>query len=235
MSDVDLTIAGRQPDEPSGARLVLTLAVAGMISGLALASVFQITKPIIEKNNREALERAIYKVVPGSSSMEPIDLEDAETGETKTVYAAFNEQGEFLGWAIDSAGAGFQDTIHLLYGYEPETKRVMGMEVLESRETPGLGDKIYKDHDFVAQFRDLSIELRIVVVKDGANDPNEIDAITGATISSKAVAKIINTANEKWAELLPPDVKPIAVNAAGASGDSAVENANGAREVNGDG
>ena len=78
------------------------------------------------------------------------------------------------------------------------------MEVLESRETPGLGDKIYKDAVFVAGFSALSVEPEIFAVKKGTkSQPNEIDAITGATISSKAVVRIINEAHAAWSAQLP--------------------------------
>jgi len=88
---------------------------------------------------------------------------------------------------------------------------VTGMEVLESRETPGLGDKIYKDADFVASFKELMIEPEIVAVKKGKRSkPNEIDAITGATISSKAVVRIINETHVVWAARLPrPGSEPL--------------------------
>ena len=101
------------------------------------------------------------------------------------------------------AGPGFQDTIAILYGYKPGEKIVVGMEVLESRETPGLGDKIYKDAVFVAGFSALSVEPEIFAVKKGTkSQPNEIDAITGATISSKAVVRIINEAHAAWSAQL---------------------------------
>jgi electron transport complex protein RnfG len=77
------------------------------------------------------------------------------------------------------------------------------MAILESRETPGLGDKIYKDAAFVANFDSLSIDPEIVTVKKGRKSaPNEVDAITGATISSKAVARIIQQGNLRWAPRL---------------------------------
>jgi electron transport complex protein RnfG len=72
------------------------------------------------------------------------------------------------------------------------------MEVLESRETPGLGDKIIKDTDFVGNFRNLAVDPTVVVVKAGRTSDNEVDAISGATISSQAVVKIINMSNERW-------------------------------------
>ena len=78
------------------------------------------------------------------------------------------------------------------------------MEILESRETPGLGDKIYKDAVWVGGFSALSIEPEIQAVKKGTSSlPNEIDAITGATISSKAVVRIINEAHAEWSAQLP--------------------------------
>ena len=87
---------------------------------------------------------------------------------------------------------------------------MVGMEILQSRETPGLGDKIYKDADFVANFSALSADPQIVTVKKGTRSAaNEVDAITGATISSKAVVQIINRGNKHWnprldASSIPP-------------------------------
>ena len=105
---------------------------------------------------------------------------------------------------MPAAGPGFQDTIAILYGYKPAETLVVGMEVLESRETPGLGDKIYKDAEWVGAFSALSIDPEIVAVKNGTrSDANEIDAITGATISSKAVVRIINEAHTAWSGKLP--------------------------------
>ena len=212
MNEVELTIsAGGRSQEPSSLRLVATLTVAGMISGLALAGVYQLTAPIIAENDAKALRAAVYKVVPGSTQMQRLTLRDGalmvvgeeEEVETPVVYGAYDESGRFVGYAIEGAGPGFQDTIKLLYGYDPATKQVIGMEVLESRETPGLGDKIFKDAAFRANFTALAADPAIVVVKDGKDRANEVDAITGATISSKAVVKIINAGNEAWLETLP--------------------------------
>jgi electron transport complex protein RnfG len=94
------------------------------------------------------------------------------------------------------------------------------MHILSSRETPGLGDKIFKDAEFVGNFGDLATGPEIVVVKDGRDTENEVDAITGATISSKAVVRIINEANAFWVEKLPaPGAEPPAPAAAPAPGE----------------
>ena len=190
---------------------MLTLAIAGLISGIAIIGIYESTLPTITANKARELREAVFKVLPGVSQMqqlvyrngELVAAEDREQGE-QAVYGGYNEQGVFVGYAIPGAGPGFQDTIALLYGYTPQRKLVLGMEVLESRETPGLGDKIYKDADFVGAFGALSIEPKIVAVKKGKkSQANEIDAITGATISSKAVVRIINETHTTWSERLP--------------------------------
>jgi electron transport complex protein RnfG len=212
MTPVELTIsAGRK--EPSSLRLVLTLVVAAFISGFVLSGVYQVTKPMIDANKAEALRLGVFKVVPGATRIQKLALRDGklvpiaedEVVTDPIVHAAYDDEGAFLGWAISGTGPGFQDTISVLYGYDPRRKKVTGMHVLESRETPGLGDKIIKDAKFVAQFSDLAIDPQIVVVKGGANKDNEVDAITGATISSKAVVRIINEANARWLDVLPPN------------------------------
>ena len=197
---------------PSSLRLVFTLAIAGLISGIAIIGIYESTLPTITANKARELREAVFKVLPGVSQMqqlvyrngEVIATEELEKGE-QAVYGGYDPQGDFVGYAIPGAGPGFQDTIALLYGYTPQQKLVLGMEVLESRETPGLGDKIYKDAEFVGSFSALSIEPEIVAVKKGSKArPNEIDAITGATISSKAVVRIINETHATWSLRLPP-------------------------------
>ena len=91
----------------------------------------------------------------------------------------------------------------VIFGFDPATGKLTGMKVLDSKETPGLGDKIFKDQVFVDQFF-AGPETPLVGVKIGAGkgNPNEIDTITGATISSKVVIDIINHGLEEWGPIL---------------------------------
>ncbi len=197
---------------PGSMRLVLTLAIAGLLSGVAIIAIYESTLPTITANKARELREAVFKVLPGVSRMQQLVYRNGElivseetAKDEPVVYGGYDERGEFLGYAIPGAGPGFQDTIGLLFGYTPERQLVLGMEVLESRETPGLGDKIYKDEEFVGSFNELSIQPEIVAVKKGTSSrANEIDAITGATISSKAVVRIINEAHTDWLQRLPP-------------------------------
>jgi len=194
---------------PSGLRLTVTLAAAGLIAGLALVTAYQKTLPLIEANKAAALERAVTEVVPGAKQMHGFVVEGqglraatkADKGDR--VYAGYDADGGFLGYAIVGAGPGFQDQIVLIYGYDPETKLTTGLKVLESRETPGLGDKIISDGKFLAQFGKLALDPPVVAVKNGAKTPNQLDAITGATISSRAVVSIINKSAATWRPVLP--------------------------------
>jgi electron transport complex protein RnfG len=197
--------------EPSTARLALTLAAVGLIAGVGLAATYQLTLPIIEAKKAEALRSAVNRVVPDTSRMQKLGFVDGELAAVDedqpgpAVYGAYTDAGEFRGYAIVGEGSGFQDTIRLIYGFDPARARITGLFVLESRETPGLGDEIRKDPDFVAEFDDLAVEPRVTAVKGHGEAPNEVDAITGATISSKAVVKIINDANDTWIDRLPAD------------------------------
>jgi Na+-translocating ferredoxin:NAD+ oxidoreductase subunit G len=204
------TIKWQDQPEPSPIKLILTLGIAGLLSGIAIVGIYEVTLPTITAYKAKVLREAVFKVLPSVTEIQKmrytngsLQADNSETDDENTLYAGYNVEGHLVGYAIPGEGPGFQDTIRLLYGYRPDEKRVVGMEILESRETPGLGDKIYKDADFVANFNALAVEPSIVMVKKGTKSaPNQVDSISGATISSKAVVKIINQTNEKWLERL---------------------------------
>jgi electron transport complex protein RnfG len=194
---------------PSTLKLIMTLAFAGLFSGLAIVGIYEVTLPRITANKAAALKRAVFEVVPGSERMERMVWTDGklvvdENEEVvPAIYAAFGADNALVGYAIPWNGAGFQDNIKLIYGFDSARRRIVGMSVLESRETPGLGDRIFKDQNFVDEFKNLAVDPEVVSVKGTGEGENEVDAITGATISSKAVVKIINSANETWLPRIP--------------------------------
>jgi electron transport complex protein RnfG len=194
----------------SSARLMGTLGLFGALSGVVLVSTFEATAPRIERNRAEALEAAVYRVLPGAAARAPVVLRDgvaslAEPAKDEVpAWEGRDGDGRLVGYAIPAAGAGFQDTISLLYGYDPAGRRIVGMEVLESKETPGLGDKIIKDRTWLAQFADLAVNPPPVAVKPGkgSGGAHEVDTISGATISSKAVVRIVSTEQARWGAAL---------------------------------
>jgi electron transport complex protein RnfG len=74
---------------------------------------------------------------------------------------------------------------------------------LESKETPGLGDKIIKDAAFLSNFEALAIQPKIIAVKNGEKtEPHQVEAITGATISSKAIVRLLHNGLDDWLPLM---------------------------------
>ena len=200
-------------NEPSSAKLIFALGLAGFLSGILLVSTYLYTLPKIEANKAAALQSAIFKVLPecktfdtyelSGSQLQLLNLDDqtvgSKTKETLKIFAGFDEKDSFIGFAIPAQISGFQDIIGALYGFEPITQTIVGFEVLESKETPGLGDKIFKDADFQLNFKALETLPEVIAEKrePGVND-NEVEAITGATISSKAVVRLLNTSLTSW-------------------------------------
>lgn len=192
----------------------------GLLSGLLVAGVYEVTKPIIEANRAEMLERAIFDVLPAAASRRSFamlsdegfaPLGDGTTAE-RVVHAGYDDEGVLVGLAIQAEGMGYQDVIQVLYGYSFEEEAIVGLRVLDSRETPGLGDKIETDPLFLANFERLDVSLAesgaalehaIESVKRGEkSSPWQVDAITGATISSKAIATILDRSAGFWMPLV---------------------------------
>jgi len=183
------------------------------LAGLLIVLVNQHTKPIIDKYKAEQLQLAVYEVLPGVERYSTFYLVDgvlsltlpeaAKESEYKRVYVGYDNSDKILGVAISRGESGFQDVVQIIFGFDPATGILTGMKVLDSKETPGLGDKIFKDQAFVGQFF-AGPETPLVGVKIGAGkgNPNEIDTITGATISSKVVIDIINHGLEEWMPVL---------------------------------
>jgi len=189
-------------------RLVTTLGGGGAFAGLLLVLVFQATQPAIEAYKAKMLRLAVEEVLQEPDRTETLyryegkltaELPDGVDGrKLERVYLGFRKDGSAVGFAIVGAEPAFQDVVKLIFGYDAQEKRILGMKVLESKETPGLGDKIEKDESFVEQFKGALAPL--VRRKRGEDSgDNGIDAITGATISSRAVIRIINHTIERLA------------------------------------
>ncbi|MHC5030846.1 MAG: FMN-binding protein [Planctomycetota bacterium] len=196
------------PPETPAWRLVTTLGVAGTLSGLLLVFVFQATAPAIAAHKAKMLRLAIHEVLAGPERYETLYLVDgkltaelpegAKEMDLERVFLGYGKDGRPVGFAIEADGPGFQDTLKLIFGYDAATKKILGMKVLGSKETPGLGDKIEKDREWIDQFKRAVAPL--VPRKPGSTEGGEsgVDTITGSTISTKAVIKIINGALEEW-------------------------------------
>lgn len=218
MSDATQTL----PDMTSASAMIRTLGLISMICGLIIVGAYQGTYNAVQENKRIAVERAVFKVVPAAKSIvEYFALADGElrkvgAGETAPqgamkFYAGYDEAGKLAGIAAEGAAKGYADFVRILFAWDPVKNQVAGFSVVASRETPGIGDKITVDKDFLANFPleakpdDKALAHEIRTVKHGSKtNPWEIDAIAGATITSRAVGKAINdTAQQLLPRVVP--------------------------------
>ncbi len=197
--------------EVSSSRLLFTLGSAGVMAGLAIVVVFQWTEPTIRAYRAEQLRLAVQEVLKQPDRFDTLYVVDntlipmlpdgGSPNDFEQIFAGYRG-GRLVGYAIAAGEPGFQDVIRLIFGYDPATGAILGMKVLESKETPGLGDKIEKDESFVSQFDGAKFPLVGVKPRDNSGDPHEVDMITGATISSRTVFRTINNALERLEPLI---------------------------------
>jgi electron transport complex protein RnfG len=215
------------PAMPSSASMIRALGTTAVIAGLLVVLVYQWTAPIIAENRRIALERAVFKVIPGidaasasrvSYRLTPDGVRrlDDESTEKANLYGVYSVSGQLAGFALEAAAQGYQDVVRTLYGYVPDCECIVGFTVLETRETPGLGDKVETDPGFLANFDPeqgglyaglnadgTAVEHPIETVRHGRKtQPWQIDAISGATVTSNAIGNGLRDSTQRFLPML---------------------------------
>ena len=166
-------------------RVALTLLLITGVVAVALAGVNIITAPKILANKEAKIQEAVQKVLSGGGAS--VDSFQDATGMVTAVWSSEK------GYAVQVEPVGFNGAVTLMVGVDPEGK-LLGISVISQTETAGLGAVVAADNQAGKMFRDQFTGLsgELAVDKDGG----EIDAITGATITSRAVTKGINAALE---------------------------------------
>lgn len=184
--------------------LVLLLA---LFFGSSLAGIQITLGPKIEENKINETREQVPALVLGLAEAEAMAAEGKALEITPqtvlvekngrqvgySVFEAVLPDGERAGWVVKAKGQGYADKIELLLGVGPDVQEIRGVFVLDQKETPGLGNKITTD-EWRSQFQGKPTSEYLTVVKGGGAGSAQIDAITGATISSRAVTTIVNTA-----------------------------------------
>ena len=165
-------------------RLALTLLVITAVVAVALAGVNSITAPKIEQLNAEKTQKAIETVLPGGFDTQITDYTD-DTGLVTNVYSGAN------GYAFEVTPAGFDNTITMMVGVDHDGK-VLGISIVSHTETSGLGAVAAASTSAGESFRGQFVGMSgsVSVTKDGG----EVDSLTGATITSRAVCTGVNAA-----------------------------------------
>lgn len=177
--------------------MVAILVLVATISAGLLGFVNVTTRPIIKKNEVRKLRESVLESLKVDYTED--NLEDKFESEIKTekldgkeIFFRYDDSGELSSVAFKVTGSGFQGPISGLVSLEPDLKTIIGLEFLSQQETPGLGARITEEW-FLKQFKGKEVEPRLLIVKSGAEEANnKVDAITGATRTSKAVQGLIN-------------------------------------------
>ena len=195
----------------------------GAFCALLIVSVYQGTAGRIADNKARFLASAIAQVLPAVQSTVEVSLDAngalvaATEPANLPAFLGYGEDGELVGAVITAQAMGYADNITVLYSYSFDLEAIVGFKVLESKETPGLGDKVEIEPHFLANFEALDARLNddgtalvnaIVTVKQGAKtEPWQLDGITGATITSDAIGVILNRGSSYWLPALERDAR----------------------------
>ncbi len=166
-------------------KMILVLVVIAICSGAVLSFVWGKSEGKIIENQQKLLEKAIFKLDPRTKHYKEMTKEDV------TVYYCYDEGNKFVSKFFIAEGNGFQGIIKVAVSVSKDWGEVLGIEILEQVETPGLGSNIV-DKEFTDRFEGLKFDGVIKVLKEvGSKEKGEVEAVTGATISSEAVGDIV--------------------------------------------
>lgn len=170
-------------------RLGIVLFIITAVTGLILGGVYTMTQePIRVAKERERID-ALTATLPGATTFETMEI----TGNPEHIKEINRgtANGELIGYNFTMATKGYGGLIEMIAGVSKEGK-LMAIKIISHSETPGLGAKA-TDESFLSQFREKMVS-GVAVTKIGATNDSEIQAISGATITSKAVALGVNDA-----------------------------------------
>ena len=200
--------------------LILVLA---LVFGSGLTAIQQTLGPIIKQNQKDKTYNRIPMLTLGADELEGLTIQPAgssikllkgdEVVDTLRVEKAEGEdaivayrvyEGDLLvGYVLEGSGSGYADKIVTLIGLSADLETINGVSVIKQMETPNLGSKITTS--WVDQYTDKDSSPPLEVVKNGSGSPdnNKIDAISGATISSRCLTDIVNSTVETFKTELP--------------------------------
>ncbi|MFO8054617.1 MAG: RnfABCDGE type electron transport complex subunit G [Bacteroidales bacterium] len=177
--------------------MFLTMLIVSSVAALALGGVHMVTKGPIALNQNKVMREALEHVLPqfDNNITEEMHTVALEGEDPVNLYVAEND-GEMVGVAVESySNKGYSGRIKIMVGFLPDGT-INNISVLDHKETPGLGDKMEKSKsEWSKQYNDKHPdETDLRVAKDGG----DIDAITAATISSRAYSDAVQRAYDAF-------------------------------------
>lgn len=169
-----------------GGILLIITAIAGLLLGFAN----DLTKEAIKENSKISKED-LREILPIADSIKDMTIEINEEEAVKEVYEAV-KGNELVGYILKVNSKGFHGPIDFVIAISKEDK-ISGVKVLSHSETPGLGAKISEDK-FTSRFKDKPANKYLEIIKISPSNDNQVEAVSGATVSSTASGKAVNEA-----------------------------------------
>lgn len=187
--------------------LVLRLLIITVCAGLILGVVYTVTAEPIARQQEITANESRKQVLPGADSFVKVDVsgfvaEGSDFGEIEEVYAGMDASGVVTGYTMAIRTKGYSANLMLTVGVDTDNI-VQGVDISSHEETPGLGANATAP-EFLGQY--LGADGPLTVVKTPTGETGEVQALTGATITSRAVTNAVNMAREFYAAVLSEGV-----------------------------
>lgn len=179
-------------------KMVVVLTILSFFSGGVLAYIRNNTQERIENQVLEFVKGpAIRAIFEGAGNNPVADRFTLKDGDVERTFFVGVFDGEPRGVAFETSGKGYGGDVGLMVGIDVKDNQLMGVSVTTHGETPGMGAKAKSDPSFAAQFKGLALEQPVAVTQDGGS----ISAISGATITSRAVSSAATDADKIYQKL----------------------------------
>ncbi|MGB5745803.1 MAG: RnfABCDGE type electron transport complex subunit G [Desulfobacterales bacterium] len=179
-------------------KMVVVLTILSFFSGGVLAYIRNTYQGRIDNQVLEFVKGPAVRTIFEGAGNDPIaDRFTIKDGEVERTFFVGVFDGEPRGVAFETSGKGYGGDVGLMVGIDVKDSKLMGVSVTTHGETPGMGAKAKSDPGFVAQYKGLDLEKPIAVTLDGGS----ISAISGATITSRAVSSAATDADKIYQKL----------------------------------
>ena len=181
-------------------KMLLVLTILATLSGGLLAAIRDNTKDRIENQVLEFVKGPAIRSILEEATNDPIvDRFQLKIDDVEHTFFVGVMDGEPRAVTFETSGKGYGGDVGLMVGIDVQENQIVGVGVTTHAETPGMGAKAQTDPSFAAQFRELALDEEVNVTSDGGS----INAISGATITSRAVCSATNDALKLYEKLKP--------------------------------
>jgi electron transport complex protein RnfG len=179
-------------------KMVIVLTILSCFSGGLLAYIRNNTQERIDNQVLEFVKGPAIRSIFEGATNDPIkDRFSIKDGDVERTFFVGVFDGEPRGVAFETSGKGFGGDVGVMTGFDVKDNKLLGVSVTTHSETPGMGARAKSDPSFTAQFKGLSLEKPYKVTADGGS----INALSGATITSRAVSAATTNADEIYQKL----------------------------------